>query len=175
MQAYGACVVANHRGEAERLLAKDFTASSYRTGMRLLADDARRRCARDAIGANGSMRGDELLFAGAVAEALIERGGEPLNSRLARASTAEQESFSATDSIALCLARSLPDELAALYAAEPGSPDEVEASAPLAQAVTPCATAAGLDRKFDLSTAALRAMTATAAYRLITSFEGQNA
>ena len=50
IESYGQCVAKREPGEANRLLTMDFKSSRYRTGLRLLAEEAERECARDAIG-----------------------------------------------------------------------------------------------------------------------------
>jgi hypothetical protein len=167
IEAYGKCTAEREPGEANRLLTMDFSSSRYRSGLRLLAEEAARSCARDIVGPGNLMRSANLLFSGALAEALLEADATPLNARLARSAAVEAPSYSPTDAVAQCLARSLPDQVAALFATAPGSDAETAAAAPLAQAVPACARAAGIRAQLDLSVPALRAMIATAAYRLV--------
>lgn len=171
IEAYGKCAADRQRGEAERLLRMNFTSSNYRTGLRVLSYDIERRCARGTIERGSVMRSANLLFAGAMAEAILETEEAPLNARLARQVEVEVTPFSATDSIAQCLARSLPDQVSALFATAPGSEAETAAAAPLSQSVPACARAGRLSGNFELSVAALRAMIATASYRLINAGE----
>ena len=54
------------------------------------------------------MRSANVLFSGAIAEALLEADATPLNARLAGNAATDSRTFSPSDAIALCLARSLP-------------------------------------------------------------------
>ena len=111
IERFGTCTAKLQPGEAKRLLAMDFTSTGYRTGLRLLATETERKCAYGSIG-RGKMRSSNLLFSGAMAEALLEADSTPLNSRLARSANARVSSYSPTDTVAQCLARSLPDQVA---------------------------------------------------------------
>ena len=174
IERYGKCTAELVPGEARRLLTMDFTSDRYRTGLRLLATETERKCAYDAIG-RAKMRSSDLLFSGAIAEALLEGAGTPLNARLARGVNAEVKSYSPTDAVAQCLARSLPDQVAVLFATAPASEAEAAAATPMIQAVPACARSAGIAAKVELSVPALRAMVATAAYRLVVNSGDSNA
>ena len=174
IESYGQCVARREPGEAHRLLTMDFKNSRYRTGLRLLADEAKRACAYDSFG-RGVMRSAGLLFSGAMAEALLETRPEPLNVRLVRSANAKAKSYSLTDAVALCVARSMPDQVGALFATKPGSEAEALATAALNPAIAPCARAVGIAAKLELSVPALRAMVATASYRLLASSEDGDA
>ena len=171
VEAFGKCVAERHAGEAHRLLTMDFTSTGYRTGLRLLSREAERSCARDSVGRGNAMRSANLLFAGAVAEALLESQAEALNVRLARSAGTKVESYAPSDAVAQCLARSLPDQASALLATEPASAEEVAAARPLLDATPACARAAGIASRVELSVSAARAMIATASYRLIATRE----
>jgi len=175
IEAYGKCAAEKAPEEANRLLTMDFTSSGYSTGLRLLSQDVARRCARGAVPIGSAMRSASVLFSGAMAEALLEAETTPLNVRLVRSVGAESPSYSPTDAVAQCLARSLPDQVAMLFATVPASEAEAAATAPLLQAVPACARAAGIEAQVELSVPAVRAMTATAAYRLIASSGDANA
>lgn len=175
LDAYGRCVAERKPEESQRVLAQDFRSPTYRTGLRMLSDDAERNCAKVAIGQKGAMRSSNLLFAGAIAENLIEQGTEPVNVRLARAANAKSDTFAPTDALAQCLARSLPDQVAALFAASPASEEELAASAPLFSAIAPCSQASGIENRIEMSLPAMRAMLATASLRLITKSENPDA
>ena len=174
IESYGQCVARREPGEANRLLTMDFRTSRYRTGLRLLAEEVERECARDAIGRR-VMRSAGLLFSGAVAEALLETDATPLNARIVRNAAAKVKSYSPTDAAALCIARSMPDHVATLFATAPGSEAEAAAAAPIAQIVPTCARAVGISAKLEISVPALRAMIATASYRLIAQSGDSNA
>jgi hypothetical protein len=169
LATYGKCVAEREPGEARRLLTADFNGNAYRNSLRLLSADAERECGPHAVRAGEKMGFGNLLFAGSIAEAMLEADASPLNARLVRAGSAKIDTYGPTDAIALCLSRSLPDAVAALFASEPESPGETQAAQPLLQAVPACSRAAGVTARVELSVAAVRAMTATAAYRLVSS------
>jgi hypothetical protein len=175
IESYGRCAAERQPGEANRLLTMDFNTSRYRNGLRLLSQDVQRHCARESVGSFGMMRSANLLFSGAIAEALLEADATPLNARLAHRAAAQVTSYSPSDTLALCLARSLPDQVAALFATVPGSEAEAAAAAPLTQALPACARAAAIEADVEITVPAMRAMTATAAYRLLATAENTNA
>ena len=172
--AFGRCVVAEEPAESARVMALDFTSSRYRTALRMLADDVQRECARDTVGNGNAMRSANLLMAGAIAEGLLAADTHPLNARLARAAQATVATYSPTDTIAQCLARSLPDQTARLFASEPASTQEAAAAGELQAAVPGCTRAAGLDLRMEASVPALRAMLATATFRLLNTGESDH-
>ncbi|GMM94440.1 hypothetical protein [Qipengyuania sp. MTN3-11] len=166
LDGYGKCVAERNGSEARRVLTQDFRSATYRTGLKLLSQAAERDCA-ERVGRANVMRSANLLFAGAVAENLLETDAEPLNVRLIRASENEAQAFAPTDAVAQCLARSMPDQVAILFGTRPGSPEETTAIAPLTAAVAPCSDAAKVGSRVEVSASAMRAMIATAALRLI--------
>ncbi len=175
LDAYGRCVAERKPQESLRILTQDFRSSSYRTGLRMLSQDAERNCAEDTLGRRGVMHSNNLLFAGAVAENLLEQGAQPINVRLARAASHSAATYSPTDALAQCLTRSLPDQVSALFASEPASEAETAATAPLFAAVRACSQAAKIEAQFEMSPPAMRAVLATAALRLIAKSEDADA
>ncbi len=171
LEAYGRCIAVYSPKESARVLSMDFTTTDYRTGLRLLATSNTKDCIENSFG-QGALRGSNLLFAGAIAEGLIERGSEPVNVRLARAAPTPTKAFAPSDAIAICLARSLPDQVGLLFAAAPGSDAEAAAAAPLTTTIPACVSGGG---ETDISVPALRAMIATAAFRLIAKSEKPDA
>lgn len=170
LDSYGRCVAEREPAESARIMAMDFRSPRYRTGLKLLSDEAR-RCARDVIDPGDAMRSSNLLFAGAVAESLLEQGPDAVNVRLVRAAATELAPFSASDAVAQCLARSVPDQVGTLFAAAPGSAEEAAAIGALDPAMGPCVKAAGVEGRFEASAPGLRAMIATAAFRLVSQAE----
>jgi len=164
--AFGKCVADRNAGETTRLLTMDFRSSKYSTGMKLLGKEDERTCVEKSF-RRGTMRSNTVLFAGALAEAMLEADSAPLNIRFARNAGKDAPSFSETDAIAQCLVRSLPDQAAALFASDIASPAEKTAAGPLLQAVPACANAVRISARVELSVPALRAIMATAAFRLI--------
>ncbi len=160
IQGFGSCVADRSAGPATELLQRDFTSRQYQTGLRVLA-----RNNEDCFRRRGRMRSHNLLFAGAIAENLIERGAEPLNVRLVRAaSRPATRAFSPTDRIAVCTVRSVPDDVARLFATEIASEAETAAAQALTGAVARCNAE---PQPLQISPAGLRAMLATAAFRTL--------
>jgi len=166
IQSYGACAAGRSAGQAAELLTRDFTTRNYQQGLVVLS-----RNNQDCFRRRGRMRSHNLLFAGAMAEHLIEQPAEPLNVRLARAATRPAvAAFSLTDRIAGCVVRSVPDDVARLFATEVASPAELAS----AQALGPVMTACNTDRRpLSISPAGLRAMLATAAFRTLHAASAQ--
>lgn len=175
LDGFGRCVAEIKPRESLRVLAQDFRTTGYTTGLRMLSQDARRECASDTVGRQTEMRSSGLLFAGAVAENLLEQGDLAVNARLARAAAAQIETYGPSDAVAQCLARSLPDQVGALFATIPGDTAEAEAAAPLLAVMDACADAAGLSARVEATVPAIRAMVATAALRLVVGAEEADA
>lgn len=163
MDAFGRCVARYSAARAAETLVMDFTTRAYRTRLRQLAEANRESCFRR----RGRMRADNLLFAGGIAEGLLARDSTPLNVRLARAALgAPPPSFSASDRIAVCVVRSVPDDVARLFATEVASEAETAALAPVAPVVAACNRTG---RPFSATHPGLRAILATAAFRSVRS------
>lgn len=158
------CVIETSPDKVADVLTRDFRTTQYRSGLRNLmhANDG---CARKAQ-LRGSIRMEGLPFAAALAEAMLERDATPLNARLARAASGPAAAtYSPSDAIAMCVARSVPDDVAALLASEPGSAGEMAEMAKVEQAAALCARGT----KMEISPFGLRSIVATASYRLIAS------
>ena len=161
MQRFGACVAQRSERLAADTLGSDFTTQTYRSRLQRLVrsnEDCFREGGRRMLSSN-------LLFAGAIAEALVERDSQPLNVRLARAAMQPApRAYSPGDQIAICVVRSLPDEVGRLMATGVGEPEEAAAVAALAPALAACAPP---NRRVESNDAGLRAILAIAAYRSI--------
>lgn len=175
LDAFAKCVAEREPGESLRVLNRDFRTGAYRTGLRLLASDARGDCAYDAVGQDNALRSSNLLMAGSIAENWLEQGEAPVNVRIARAVETPAETFAPTDAVAQCLVRSMPDQVGALFATAPGDAGETASAAPLLAAIEPCAQAAEITAQIELTVPALRAMIATAALRLVAQSENPDA
>jgi hypothetical protein len=160
IQSYGACAAGRSRSAAAEVLTRNFTTREYQQGLRVLS-----RNNEDCFRRRGRMRSHNLLFAGAMAEHLIEQPSEPLNARLARAASLPPiEAFSPTDRVAGCVVRSVPDDVARLLATDVASQAELTA----AQALGPIMSQCNAERRpLSVSPAGLRAMLATAAFRTL--------
>ncbi|HET9429339.1 MAG TPA: hypothetical protein VFO69_13365 [Allosphingosinicella sp.] len=111
------------------------------------------------------MRSSNLLFAGAMAEALLESASEPVNVQLARAALqSATPAFSESDRLAICVVRSVPDDVARLLATDVASAEETEAAGSLDLVMTHCAQGSS---RIQSTPAGLRAMLSTAALRQI--------
>lgn len=162
MARFATCVVDNSAEKTAEVLTRDFRTNEYRNGLKNLAR-ANEGCAKR-VGLRGRMSGSNLSLAGALAEAMISRDPAPLNVRLAKAATGkETPTFAPSDKIAMCVARSSPDEVAALLATAPASSEETAAAAKLRPVVQLCSQ----DAKLDTSVAGLRSIVATATFRLL--------
>lgn len=156
------CVLERSEDKVVRLLTSDFRTTAYNNGLRNVMN-ANYGCARKA-GLVGRLRMDNLPFAAALAETMLLRDPTPLNVRLAKAAQGPQTpTFSRSDEVATCVARSAPDDVAALLTSEPGFPSETQALAK----VEPVARLCSGGQKLELSPSGLRAIIATASYRLL--------
>ena len=160
MHRFGACVADRSPQAAADVLARDFRTQEYRAGLRALSDQN-----GTCLNVRGRMRSAPLLFAAAMAERLIERGEGPVNVRLARAaSQPATTAFAPSDAVAICVVRSMPDQVAQLFASAPASREETAAIAALRPAAGLCA---GGRSRVEGSDAAMRSILATAAFRTL--------
>ncbi|HET7816178.1 MAG TPA: hypothetical protein VFK58_01190 [Sphingomicrobium sp.] len=158
VQQFGACVADQSPEKSARTLAMDFRSPTYRSALNNLA-----RANEGCFGYRGAMRSSRLLLAGAIAERLMARDPAPLNARLVRAAArAAPPARSPSDSIAMCVVRSAPDESARLFASEVASEAEAQAAKSLDVAVRLCSQG---QRPLVINLEGLRAMLATAAFR----------
>ncbi len=160
IQRYGACVASRSAGPAADVLTRDFTTRQYQQGLRVIS-----RNNQDCFRRRGRMRASNLLFAGAIAEYLLEQPAQPLNVRLARAALQPAtQAFSLSDRVAICVVRSVPDDVARLFAADVATDAELAAARALDPVVAQC-NAGG--PPFAITPAGLRAILATAAFRTL--------
>lgn len=163
LHAFGRCVARSSAEMAAETLAMDFRTRSYRSRLRQMADNNRESCFRR----RGRMRADNLLFAGGIAEGLLASDPTPLNARLARAALGPATpAFSPSDAIAVCVVRSIPDDVARLFGTEVASDAEAEALAVIAPVVAACNRTG---QPFSATHPGLRAILATAAFRSVRS------
>jgi hypothetical protein len=160
IDAFGRCVARRSPARAAETLARDFRSHTYRSALRNLAR-ANESCFRR----RGRMRSSELLFAGAMAEELLAVNPELLNVRLARAALRPATpARSESDWTAICVVRSVPDDVARLFATAVASEAEAVALGALAIALSPCNRTG---RSLEVSGPGLRAILATAAFRSV--------
>jgi hypothetical protein len=160
MHNFAACV-ADRAHKPEAVLALAPGSEDYQRAMRRLARG------HDMCGsAGGRLRFNPMLFAGGLAERLLEQQRPPgglvrllLPDPAAPPVVARDEA----DAMALCTVRRSPDAVAALFATGPASDDEKEAMTALGPTVAAC-LAAG--RTLRINRPGLRSLIAVAAYRL---------
>jgi hypothetical protein len=163
LEQWAGCVARSNPGEASRILTMDFTSPRYSRAMQGISQES-----RTCIQFRGTLRSGGLLFAGEMAEALLERGDESPRSALAQAAAAPApNAFSFTDKIAICSVRSSPDDVAALFATARDSVEEATALSKISATMGLCARAADAKKPLSINPAGLRAMLATAAFRSI--------
>jgi hypothetical protein len=166
---YAACVARQSPEKVASLLQQDFRTTAYQNGLRNLSR-ANEGCARQ-VGLRGSMRMNGLPFAGALAELMLRQGPEHLNKRLAKAiGRRKVETFGPSDQIAMCTVRSAPDDVAALFATDVGTTAEATASKKVEAVAKLCSKSV----KLETTTDGLRAIVATASYRLLAGQESQS-
>ncbi|MBL8651479.1 MAG: hypothetical protein JNL35_13890 [Sphingopyxis sp.] len=160
---YAVCVAAKSPDKVADLLTQDFRETSYGNGLRNLVR-ANEGCARQ-VGSRGErLRGQNLPFAAALAEAMMAREAAPLNARLAKAASGkEAPTFAPSDKVAMCVARSSPDEVAKLFATDPGSAEEHRIAEQLMPVVNLCSG----PTKLETNVVGLRSIVATASFRLL--------
>lgn len=164
---WAGCIARKNPGETARVLRMDFTTGSYNRAIRMLSESD-----KSCVTFRGTLRSAGLLFAGELAEAMLESGSSPLAGRLARAAgMPSAQTYSFTDKVAMCVVRSVPDDVSALFATERGSAEETAKLEALATPMGMCAKAAEAHKPISVNPAGLRAMLATASYRSVASLE----
>jgi hypothetical protein len=156
------CLAKASRGEASSLLKMDFRSPTYRAKMdRLFGNN------RECITARW-IKSNRLLVAGDLAENLLAGSQEKVNVRLAKLPADVTISpRTPTDAVAFCVARSDPNGVAKLFSTSVASAQEASAATALGVALNRCNQTG---KAISTSPSGLRAMVATATYRLL---EGQ--
>jgi hypothetical protein len=158
-QSFGECIAERSPELSRRTLLQDARGRAYASGLRHLAR-ANQSCFRGRY-----MRSANLLVAGGMAERLVERSGQPVNVVLTRtAALPAQDPRTPAEAIALCVVRSVPDEIGRLLATEVGSDGENAALRSLEPVVQLCNRTG---RRLEITNAGVRAILATAAHRVI--------
>lgn len=158
---FAACVVdRNDRGPVA-LLAMDPQSPAYRQAMSKLAKGF------DYCAIGHEIRFNGVLFAGGLAERMIENSMRPASMTAALAYDPARPAVVArddADAIALCVARTAPAGTAALFATEPATPDEERALKALGPTLVGCVSAG---QQLKVNRPGLRAIIAISAFRLI--------
>lgn len=167
MALFAACVAEASPDKVSEVLTRDFRTTEYRNGLRNLAR-ANEGCGKRVGMRDETLRSQNLPFAASLAEAMMARQGAPLKLRIAKAASGkEAATFAPSDKVAMCVARSTPDEVAHLLATAPGSDLETQAANQLAPAVKLCAQ----NLEMQSSVTGLRSIIATATFRLLAAQE----
>ena len=160
MHDFSACVAKYRSKGARSVLALDYRTETYGEAIRKLADSDF-ECKP-----KGKLRFNTVLFAGGVAEQLLEHdlGDAPLALRIAHdPSRPALEARDDGEYTGLCTVRRAPEEVATLLRAEPASGEEKEALKAVGSALSACVPN-GSTARFNAP--GLRSLLALAAYRL---------
>ena len=156
---FARCAVESRGTQVLQLLRMDYRAADYDTRMR-------REIERNhACLGFGRLRFSMMLFAGAIAEILVERapGGVAASLRTPiHPSLPPLVAHSEADAMALCAARAAPDASALLLASNPMSAEETAAVGALLPGLQTCLVSGA---NVKLNPAAVRALIALAAWR----------
>ncbi|VVT16384.1 hypothetical protein [Erythrobacter sp. EC-HK427] len=167
VEAWTACMADEFPEDVRRLLTMDYRTDEYRRLMQDMGDRRiSERCFRAMPRAYRRIELGGLPFAGGLAEQAMETVEEPsLLIRLSMAVIGNQpETYSYTDQVANCMVTGAPNLVADLFATEVASDAEVGAFAQLAPVQAIC-TQNG--EAIEASAIAMRAMLATASYRIL--------
>lgn len=160
------CIADENIDEVAALLKSDFRSEDYESRLVALA---KKRVSSDCFEAMPrayrKIQLGGLPFAGGLAERMIERDNNPLLNRLSMAAIGPAaQTFSYTDQVAMCIARGAPHLVTFVFESDVNSDGEMKAIADLKPVLLVC-TANG--SAVEASPFAMRAMLATASYRLL--------
>ena len=159
MHNFGACVVRTTPAGAEEVLAMDFRTEAYQKKLRRLAK-GHGRCTRSRT----ELKFNGVLFAGAMAEALVEerKGGVIAASQPASPLAAR----SPLENMALCTVVTSPAEVSKLLATDVTTAEEHTAIEALSPTLNACLSGAD---KAEINKVGLRSVLALAAWRIASS------
>ena len=163
MQKYGTCVAWSDPARVRKVLALNYLEPGYHEALVALTN-SEKFCLE-----YGQLKFSPVLFAGAMAEALLEKDVKrsELPQRLAYDSARETiAARSSTEAMALCTVLKAPQATAALLQSEPMTSAESQALQPLGPVLMDCLKK---DMKLALNKPALRSVLALAAYRIVTT------
>jgi hypothetical protein len=167
---FAGCIVKSSPDKVHSALTRDFRSRDYRRELKTLSE-INRDCLDGWEGLQRSrrvqLRAGGLPFAAALAEAMMKRDNAPLNARLLRAAKIEAPTYAPSDRVAMCIARSDADHVAALLNSSIASEDEAKAAEELNPALRACSQGTSV----VLEPYGLRAILATASYRLLAAGE----
>jgi hypothetical protein len=159
---FGACAVARTPEGAREVLALNYQTADYQKRMRRYIK-GHDYC----IPFNGSLGTSPVLFAGALAEALLKSDVKTaaLPARLAYDPQREViRARSPLEEMALCTVTKAPEKTAKIFDTEPATADEAAAMKPLGDVLPQCLKK---DMKLALNKPALRSLLALAAWRIV--------
>lgn len=159
MQAFGQCVAQRQPAKSAALLQMDFNTPQFTRALKKLAF-SESGCMRR----SGRARFAGVLFAGALAEQLLARTDNLAGALAYDPAKPSVKTFSVTDYVAACVARTSPEKVAGLLAVPAASDAEGAAISQLSPVVQQCVPA-GQQARFNRP--GLRAILATASYRMV--------
>ncbi len=165
MHALAACVAGKRDRDVRKVLAMDFRQREYGRELRSLSG---RDPSCSKLMGNSTLRADSVLFAGALAELVLERdiAGGDLAPRVAyNASRPAIEARNGAELMAICVVRRAPAETVSLLRTEAASPAEIEQLRAMSAALSGCIPPG---QQVRLNRESIRALLALAAYRLST-------
>lgn len=152
------CVVGNSGDKVAATLSKDYRSPEYQRMFAMILQNN-----GGCFGSRGRAPKPSLILTGAMAERLLARDTTPLNIRLARAAGSPAPTAqSDADAAAICTVRSVPDDVAAWFKTEPGSPDAIAKAEPVQMVFNRCVRDTA---KTKAAGNRLRALIALAAWR----------
>lgn len=156
---FGRCAVERNPAGARSLLAMDFTTDAYGQALQRFVRG------HSYCGGRGLLKAGSLLFAGALAEELLEQQVRAdLPTRLALKPAQPLVARSPLEMTAICTVHRAPAETAALLRTKVESPEEQRALAALKPALGECLTGATTLRA---NAPAVRSLVALAGWRLV--------
>ena len=158
MHFYAACIVNQTPQGAREALALDSASSEYHKKLIRIAEGHKDQC----VGGN-NMRFNDVLLAGALAERLLQLYDAPPRFVPMIASAKAIPAHDAMEVMAVCVTRTVPDKVWALFATDPTSQDEIAALNAMSPTIVGCIKSG---QKIALNKPGLRAALAISAYRL---------
>ncbi|WP_129792760.1 hypothetical protein [Sphingosinicella sp. CPCC 101087] len=159
-QTFGECLADRSPELSAETLRRDFRTTAYKNSLLQLA-----RVNEGCFRTSGTMRSGGLLIAGAMAERLLERGSVPVNVQLARAAMEPApQPRTPAEAVAICLVRSVPDDVGRLLATEVASEAETAALRGIDSVARLCNRSG---HELQISDAGMRSILAAAAFRSV--------
>jgi hypothetical protein len=157
---FARCVARNHwaRSRAGEILAMDYRDAAAREALRAFVQE-RGQC----VAPFHALTTNNLLFAGAIAEAYLPRDRELATLVAYDPARPVLQARSEIEVMSLCTVRAAPAPVAALFATAPATPEEAAALRALAPQLGQCLRAGAHSRVNGLE---VRALLALAAWRL---------